>query len=428
MALVMGGTGEKRGSAVLDGSAAARAAARLSRSGIPCRLGARPDPAGGYAARYTVRVRELTAEWIKHDQIGGGSTRHEPEHDSGRYADGLHRRLEKAAVRSLYTLGAEEGEVVIAARPGRRYVVEELRFQGSPGRAVMSAKADPAGRGSRLSPGGAEAGAGASAGAGPGAGNLLLGMDPEFILMRDNGEVVHASAFMERGGLAGSDAVRFRGEVIYPLAELRPDPKPQPKELLRELQRAMREAYALITDRTLSWRAGALPYTDFPLGGHIHFSGVPLTLSLLQVLDNYLALPLALLEDPQGRVRRPRYGFLGDFRRQSYGGFEYRTLPSFLISPFVTKLSLAIAYLAAKYSDLMPARPLNAERYHRAYYEGDKAALRECVPGWHRDLSALPEYPRFACEIEKALSYIESGRTWDESRDIRPLWNIPSMP
>ncbi|CAM3845910.1 MULTISPECIES: putative amidoligase domain-containing protein [Paenibacillus] len=418
MALTMGTAGEQRGFAVLDGSAAARAAARLSRSGIPCRLTARLDPAAGYAARYSVRVRELTAEWIRHDQTGGASTHHEPELGSGRYADGLHRRLEKAAVRSLYTLGAEEGEVVIAARPGRRYVVEEIRIQGSPGRAVMSAKAAPAGRYNRQSLGGTEAGEG----------NLLLGMDPEFILMKDNGEIVHASEFMQRGGLAGSDAVRFRGEVIYPLAELRPDPKAQPKELIRELQRAMREAYALITDRTLSWRAGALPYRDFPLGGHIHFSGVPLNISLLQVLDNYLALPLALLEDPQGRQRRPRYGFLGDFRRQPYGGFEYRTLPSFLISPFVTKFSLAIAYLAAKYSDLLPARPLNAERYHRAYYEGDKAVLRECVPGWHRDLSALPEYPQFAFEIEKALSYIESGRTWDESRDIRPLWNIPSMP
>lgn len=84
-----------------------------------------------------------------------------------------------------------------------------------------------------------------------------------------------------------------------------------------------------------------------------------------------------------------------------------------------------MAYLVARYSDRLPGRPLNTERYHRAYYEGDKSVLKECIAGWHRDLSALPEYPDFAREIERALAHMETGRTWDESRDIRPLWNIP---
>ncbi|WP_036717165.1 hypothetical protein [Paenibacillus sp. JCM 10914] len=397
----------------LSGSSAVAVRARLLRAGVPCQLTVEAADQA-FAAQYRVIVRDLAAVHIKQPRLGGAGMQFDPDPVGGRYEDGLHRRLEKAAVRTLYTLGTDEGEVVMTAKSGRGYVIDGISFDRSKVKAVMSAKglvnlAD----GARASiedrvPDG-----------------LLLGMDPEFVLMQEDDRLVYASEFMERGGVAGSDVVRYQGEVIHPIAELRPDPKPTPKEAVTELQKAMREASRLITNRSLSWRAGALPHTAFPLGGHIHFSGVPLGLSLLQALDNYVALPLVMLEDPRGSKRRPRYGFLGDFRRQPHGGFEYRTLPSFLISPLITKVSLYLAYLVARYSDRLLARPLSTERYHRAYYEGDKAVLMECIPGWHRDVSSLPEYKDYAREIELCLNYIEEGRTWDESRDIRKLWNIP---
>ncbi|KOR88911.1 putative amidoligase domain-containing protein [Paenibacillus solani] len=404
--------------AALKGEDGHLAQARLIRSGIPCRMNLGSGEDTRYTARYTVHVKELAATWISRGLLGGSEAGYQPDAENGRYEDGLLRRLEKAAVRSLYTLGVDEGQVRIAARSGRRHLVEEVRMIAGHNKTVMSAKGQGT-EGNRASYDALESTSTIT---------LAMGMDPEFVLMRDNGEIVHASDFMERGGVAGSDAVRFRGEVIYPIAELRPSPKPSPKALMIEMQKALHEAHSLIRDPSLNWRAGALPYVNFPLGGHIHFSGVQLSLPLLQALDNYLALPLVLLEDPKGRFRRPRYGYLGDFRRQAHGGFEYRTLPSFLVSPLVAKLSLYVAYLIAQYSDRLPARPLNTERYHRAYYEGDKLVLKECIAGWHRDLSALPEYSDYAREIELALSHMEAGRTWDESRDIRPLWNIPVKP
>ena len=66
-------------------------------------------------------------------------------------------------------------------------------------------------------------------------------------------------------------------------------------------------------------------------------SRIWLTSRLLRVLDNYLALPFILIEDQNTKLRRPRYGFLGDFRRKTHGGFEYRTLPSWIVSPRITK-------------------------------------------------------------------------------------------
>ena len=44
-----------------------------------------------------------------------------------------------------------------------------------------------------------------------------MGMDPEFVLMKDNGEIVFASEFMEHGGSVGSDAVRFGVRLFTPL-------------------------------------------------------------------------------------------------------------------------------------------------------------------------------------------------------------------
>lgn len=404
--------------AVLKGADGLQVQSRLIRSGIPCRLNPGSGEDDRYMARYTVHVKELAGTWISRGLLGGGEAGYQPNAENGRYEDGLFRRLEKAAVRALYTVGVDEGQVCIATRSGRRYLIEEIRMIAGNSKTVMSAKGQGIDR-NRASNETYDSTPGIS---------LTMGMDPEFVLMRESGEIVHASDFMERGGVAGSDAVRFQGEVIYPIAELRPSPKPNPKALLLEMQKALQEAHSQILDHSLSWRAGALPYVDFPLGGHIHFSGVRLSLPLLQALDNYLALPLVLLEDPRGRFRRPRYGYLGDFRRQAHGGFEYRTLPSFLVSPLVAKVSLYVAYLIARYSDRLPARPLNSERYHRAYYEGDKPVLKECIAGWHRDLAALPEYADYAREIELALSHMEAGRTWDESRDIRPLWNIPVKP
>lgn len=398
-------------------AAASASQSRLEWSGIPSRIVSRQRPQDRYTASYTVRVRQLMPAFIQLHLQGGSSFQHEPDPHTGLFADGLHRRLGKAAVRTLYTLGAEEGEVQLTVLPGRGYVVDEVWQKESSRKAVMSA------------------GPVRTEGSSPAVVNmegqqdavLLMGMDPEFVLVRD-GQIVLASEFMDRVGTVGCDSVRDQDQLIYPLAELRPDPQPDPEALLLEMRKALREASRIVTDRSLAWKAGGLPVPDYPLGGHIHFSGVPLTLHLLQALDNYLALPLLIVEDPRARGRRPRYGFLGDFRRQPHGGFEYRTLPSFLVSPFVTKVALSIAYLVARYSDRLQARPLNTERYHRAFYEGDVDLLKECMPGWHRDMSSLPEYPKYASEIERLMAFIRESRTWNESRDIRPLWNIPVKP
>lgn len=125
---------------VLQGEKWLQARSRWIRSGIPCRLNRGSDEDKRYMARYTVHVKELAATRIIRGQLGAGAAGYQPDPENGTYADGLLRRLEKAAVRALYTLGVDEGQVCIAVRAGRRHLVEEVRMVACNSPIVRSAK------------------------------------------------------------------------------------------------------------------------------------------------------------------------------------------------------------------------------------------------------------------------------------------------
>ena len=167
----------------------------------------------------------------------------------------------------------------------------------------------------------------------------------------------------------------------YPVAELRPAPARSPDELASNIRRLLIQANTRIMDRTLRWAAGGMPISGFALGGHIHLSGVRLTSRLLRQMDSYVALPLAMLEDPSDHARRPRYGALGDFRFQPHGGFEYRTLASWLVSPLAAKGAFALMLLCARESEYLLYRPAEEESMIEAYYAGDRVTLRGCIEG-----------------------------------------------
>lgn len=327
----------------------------------------------------------------------------------------LWRRLGKAAIRALYALGLDMGEVIIAAGEEGMYTIEGVsptpdfsdRATAELYARAMAEQLDELAQfpGERS--------------------EVVIGMDPEFLLFnRHTGKVVPASRFLSHHGEAGCDVLRYQGRRLMPLAELRPAPGRNPDEIVRHLLHAFRTADSHIHDRELLWQAGGMPQRGFPLGGHLHFSGVPLTSELLRILDNYLALPVFMLEDSSSFRRRPRYGFLGDFRLKSYGGFEYRTLPSFLISPLVTKGVVALAMLIAEEPACFKRRPLQQEEIYHAFYKGQPELIRPSLPPLLSDIRQAKAYGCYEKYLAPFLTAIESGNTWDESADIRRPWKI----
>ncbi|MEK4006299.1 putative amidoligase domain-containing protein [Paenibacillus sp. FSL H3-0333] len=331
----------------------------------------------------------------------------------GRELRGAAGVLRTTAVRALYSLGLDSGEVELRAMGGRRYMVT----------GITPVLPDPAGALPEPYRSASAALARMLDGEQPGRPGLLMGMDPEFLLLRESsGRVVPASRYLPMDGVAGCDAGPPGTRGVFPVAELRPAPRGEPRALLAQLMSAAREADRLIADRSLCWRAGGMPLRGWALGGHLHFSGVTLCAPLLRALDNYLALPLFLLEDIRAAARRPRYGVLGDFRPQPHGGFEYRTLPSFLVSPVIAKGAVCLAHLIVSHYEDLPLRPLDREDLHAAFYSGGKSPLRTAWPPLEAQLRALGGYAAAARWIDPLLRAIAEQQSWDESRDIRGSW------
>jgi hypothetical protein len=260
----------------------------------------------------------------------------------------------------------------------------------------------------------------------PGRMRVKLGADPEFVLLSSEGRVVPASKYFTPEGEAGCDSVRIRGEKRWPLVELRPRPTENPNHLTSDLRRLLTLATERTAGASLTWKAGGLPVPGLPLGGHVHMSGVALTSERLRALDNAVALPLRMLEPPEAARRRPRYGSLGDVRRQPHGGFEYRTPPSWLISPRLALATFALSKVAAEHSrELATDRPLDEERYREAFYSGERQPLLTAVSRIYRTIAGTSGYAAYREPIEFLFDAISRGRSWDEGADIRTKWHIP---
>jgi len=342
-----------------------------------------------------------------------------PLPDGGYEADRRLRRLARTAVRSVYALGLDHGLVRLAPAPRGRLAV----------RGVDPFPASPAGLAGKyaaalLAQGAAASAALRSVSTNASADDIVIGLDVEFVLTTPRGELVPADRFLPRSGPAGHDAAVVQGRVVHALAELRPAPSGEPRELFANLRRTMRLAAARITDPALEWRAGSSPAAGVFTGGHIHLSGVPLTFELLRVLDNYLALPLSLLEDARAIARRPSFGWLGNARRKVHGGFEYRTPASFIATPIVARGVIALAKLIAANHAMLTARPLDVLEMQLAYYQADKAKLRQALPAWRRDILRCPTYQFYEEELRPFIELLESGWSWDEAADIRSAWGI----
>ncbi|MGW9528431.1 putative amidoligase domain-containing protein [Paenibacillus terrae] len=388
---------------------------RLERSGISVRW--IDDNAADFAVGYAVQIHQLRVLEIRRRTIEGYSKVRAYDPSALDSSSQLSVRMERLAVRTLYTLGLDSGEVTLTLLGERSCQVREVVAQPWLNDRRLDTLYEAAAREEDVQGQGLPAAQGDK--------KLLIGMDPEFVLVRmPEGRVVPASRYLGRLGVAGCDAVTRRGRTLYPVAELRPAPSDDPALLLTHLRRAFAAAARRIADHTLIWQAGGMPQSGFPLGGHLHFSGIPLNGSLLRALDNYLALPLALLEDKRAARRRPNYGNLGDFRRQPYGGFEYRTLPSFLVSPQLAKGVIGMAFLIASQYPRLQRRPLDEEEVHRAFYEGNRIVLREYMEPLILDIVLLDAYPQYKAYVGPLLDSLRQGKQWDESRDLRPFWRL----
>ncbi|OEF96010.1 putative amidoligase domain-containing protein [Desulfuribacillus alkaliarsenatis] len=259
--------------------------------------------------------------------------------------------------------------------------------------------------------------------------NPVLGADPEFMFKDNKGKMILASKYFSKNGSVGCDARTInRNKAKRPLGEIRPEPSSNPQQLLENIRNIMAEAVGVVNSNKVSWVAGSMPFKGYAIGGHIHFSNVKLNTPMVRVLDSYLALPLALIENPvTAKQRRPRYGFLGDVRTQFHGGFEYRTLSSWVVCPKISKAVLYLSHFLVKNYTKLKTNIYDSYNQQRLFYNVNRAELKSKFNILWDELEQIPGFLSVYNHIKIVPEMIEKDVIWDEKVDFIKSWNINSQ-
>ncbi len=259
---------------------------------------------------------------------------------------------------------------------------------------------------------------------------ILLGADPEFMLRgQETGRIVYPSDFLKMEGPLGFDERSENREGrLFPLAEVRPTPDQCPLRLTKKIRDILGMAVSLIPP-DIEWLAGSLPFDNYQIGGHIHFSNISINCRLLRALDNYLAIPLMLMEDPGRSSRRRRqYGWLGSIRPKPHGGFEYRTPGSWLVSPEIARGCLCLAKIVATEYRSLTRDYFTDIELQKAFYQSKKYYFYDIFYEILEDLRKTQLFSKYSVYLTPIVDLIKSGGHWDETSDMRKSWGLLPAP
>lgn len=257
---------------------------------------------------------------------------------------------------------------------------------------------------------------------------VMMGADPEFMLRNSTtGELIYPSDFLvKEGSLGYDDRSERRERILFPLAEVRPAPDPCPLKLTEKIREILVRA-ASVLPPDVEWLAGSLHFEQYQIGGHIHFSNCEISSALLRALDNYLAIPIMLVEDPGNSARRRKqYGWLGSIRTKPHGGFEYRTPGSWLISPEFTRSCLCLAKIVATYYRYLPKDYLVDPELQKAFYQSKKYYFYDLFNELWQDIRQTPLYHKYAAYLSPLVDLIQNRSHWNEDVDLRKSWGLLS--
>lgn len=234
-----------------------------------------------------------------------------------------------------------------------------------------------------------------------------LGADPEFVFIDKLDHYMYA----ENLGLNTLQA--FGCDMAGRQAELRAHPSKFALRVVASLVDTLRwMAYAHPTSVTYKWAAMAFNGRD-GIGGHVHFGRRRPDLEHDKVIldtTTMTLLGLGVINKSffDQRVRETRaYGGYGDVRRQSHG-YEYRTLPTQMASPWMFYFTLVLNKLVLYQGSAWKPLPANAAKEVTALFEkfadrDDDAAIA---------LKALKLY----------------GLPRDVNTDFKQIWGVETNP
>lgn len=251
---------------------------------------------------------------------------------------------------------------------------------------------------------------------------ITIGSDPEFGLTFEDGGQAKAHKYLPN---STSDEIGCDGHSD--IGELRPRHGETPREHLGHIADLMARVDKKIPAH-IKITAGSMVAND-GIGGHIHFGNLGSrfpTRKAARALDYYLALPVALIEvQSSAKERRTRtgYGTLGCYRGQDWG-FEYRTLPSWLMGWGVALSILSIGYAVVdavkqRSCPIVPKNIPDPKDFNNCNKKALHPLLSQIKKGWRE----LPLYSKFRLEMAFLNHLLRWRMEWREGQDIRQFWS-----
>lgn len=256
--------------------------------------------------------------------------------------------------------------------------------------------------------------------------DVTIGADPECLLKdKDTGQLVFASDFFKKEGMYGLDNRSIEsGKKYYPLLEIRPEYSTNPIDVVNSIEANLDDVCECVHYKNIGLYAGSMPIYNYWLGGHIHF-GIRPNSKLLRALDNYLALPIMMIENSySARKRKSKYGRLGNFRLKNHGGFEYCTLSSWLVSREICKGICCLAKVIVQEYLNLNENFLCSYSDIRSFYLVNKFYFKDKIKDIIKNITDTKTYIEYKIYIDALFEEILLCKTWDEDNDIRENWNI----
>jgi len=250
---------------------------------------------------------------------------------------------------------------------------------------------------------------------------FTMGADPEFLCENPaNGDVIRA------GSVGCSTADDFGADGNGIIFEVRPKPAVNPLTVIHNIRELfLKKTFENPKFLDYKWVSGSESH-NYVMGGHIHFGVKDINFEVAsRTLSQYVGAVSLLIEDRgQGLKRRENgYGGFSEYRSQNHG-FEYRTISSWLTSPYVASAILCLAKVVmsemVNNKNFVPKNRVSAIDFKEMRTE----KIRQNFDDIWKEITSMTLYPAYQPYIDVLYMMIANKCTWFPKTTMKESWGI----
>lgn len=258
--------------------------------------------------------------------------------------------------------------------------------------------------------------------------DFTIGTDAEFVITTANNQLVYSGEYTPKGPM-GADGNERTWEV-------RSKASPNPLELVRNIQSIFSNYISEYPQfMGYNWKAGAWPYDQCPTGLHVHFGVSAKKTNCEQAalfLSNYVgAISLLLERESESKKRRTyrdcEYGWIANYRHKPWG-WEYRSMSSSLVSPYVTTALLCLSKVV--YYEFQHSKSVSCDTYidYNDFNNHRIGGLRKNFHKLWKDIVKMKLYQHYKPYIDILYFLVTNNLTWyPKDKNMKEAWGLTDV-